>query len=190
MPLHQPRPRFLGDYQWFVTCNLSTLAQAHEQFGLYDPAFTWGSDTELGRRWEKARCMDLYVDTGIQSYHLHDLTFAGHRANCLKRAPFQFRRETGRWPCEATEEERQEAREALAADELDVAAFEAEMVRLEAEFPGPDAYEGTTVMGKRAPTLRDFNYLLTPLIKNYRKHLHYAELLRLMARAGEEVAAR
>lgn len=190
MPLHQPRPRFMGDYQWFVTCNLSCLAEAYERFGLYDPAFTWGSDTELGRRWEKANCMDLYVDTGIHSYHLHELTFEGHRGNCLKRAPFQFRRETGRWPCEATEEERQEAREGLEADELDVAAFEAELLRLEAEFPGPDAFAGMTVMGKQAPTLRDFNYLITPRMKAYRKHLHYAELLRLMARGRKEVAVR
>jgi hypothetical protein len=45
-----------------------------------------------------------------------------------------------------------------------------------------------TVMGKRARTLRDFNYVITPLLKSYRKHLHYAELLRLMA-GGKEAAA-
>ncbi len=189
MPLHRRRPRFMGDYQWFVTCNLSCLAEAYERFGLYDPAFAWGSDTELGRRWEKARCMDLYVDTSIQGYHLHELTFDGYRGNCTKRAPYQFRRETGRWPSEATEEERGEAREALEGEDLDVAAFEAEMRRLEAEFPGPQAFAGTTVMGRAARTLREFDYLVTPSLKAYRKHLHYTELLRLMELGAEEVAA-
>ncbi len=189
MPLHRRRPRFMGDYQWFVTCNLSCLAEAYERFGLYDPAFTWGSDTELGRRWEKAGCMDLYVDTSIQGYHLHDLTFEGYRGNCTKRAPCQFRRETGRWPSEATDEEREEAREALAEAELDAPAFEADMRRLEAEFAGPDDFAGTTVLGRPARTLSEFDYLVTPLLKAYRKHLHYTELLRLMELRRQEAAA-
>jgi tetratricopeptide (TPR) repeat protein len=187
MPLHLSRPRFMGDYQWFVTCNLSCLAEAYERFGFYDPAFTWGSDTELGYRWQKAQCMNLYVDTSIQGYHLHELTFAGHRSNCLKRAPFQFHLRSGRWPCEATEKERQEARDALEAQELDVPAFEAELLRLETEWPGPDAFAGVTVMGKEAHTLRELNFLITPLLKSYRAHLFWAELLRLMARGRKEV---
>ncbi len=189
MPLHRRRPRFMGDYQWFVTCNLSCLAEAYERFGLYDPAFAWGSDTELGRRWEKACCMDLYVDTGIQGYHLHELSFEGYRANCIKRAAYQFRRETGRWPSEATAGERDEAREALGETDLDAAAFEADMRRLEDEFPGPDAFAGTSVMGRPARTLPEFDYLVTPLLKAYRRHLHYTELLRLMELGAEEVAA-
>jgi GT2 family glycosyltransferase len=189
MPLHQPRPRFMGDYQWFVTCNLSCLAEAYERFGCYDPAYAWGSDTELGRRWEQAGFMDLYVDTSIRGYHLHELTFEGYRNNCIKRAPFQFRREAGHWPSEATPDEREEARLALGDDGLDVAAFEADLVRLEQEFPGPDAFAGTSVMGKPARTLREFNYLVTPLLKAYRKHLHYAELVRLMELGVEEAAA-
>ena len=190
MPLHQPHPRFLGDYQWFVTCNLSCPAEAYERFGFYDPTYAWGSDTELGWRRERAGCLDLHVDTGIHGYHLHDLTFEGHRSNCLKRAPFQFRLRTGRWPCEATEEERQEARDAVQADGLDLAAFEAELRRLEAEWPGPNAFAGMTVMGKQAATLREFHFLITPLIKVYRRRLHFAELLRLMARGRQEVAVR
>ncbi|MHC4593223.1 MAG: glycosyltransferase, partial [Planctomycetota bacterium] len=72
--LHQKRPRFLADSNWFVTCNLSCLKEAYERFGVYDPSFAWGSDQELGMRWEK-HDVRMYVNTNIVGYHLHWLSF-------------------------------------------------------------------------------------------------------------------
>ena len=136
-PLHHRIPRFTGAYQWFVTCNLTCTAEAYDRFGRYEPAYVWGSDTALGRRWQQADVVTVFVDTSIQSYHLHELTYAGHRSNCLKRARFQFHQATGHWPWEATQAERERMGRVVEASSAEVAAFEAELMRLEQEFAGP-----------------------------------------------------
>jgi GT2 family glycosyltransferase len=178
-PLHWRRPRFAGNYQWFVTCNLSCTAEAYDRFGCYDPAYVWGSDTALGCRWQQAGVMRLFVDTSIRAYHLHELSFAGHRGNCLKRAPFQFRQATGRLPHEVTEDERTRLRSVIEASRAEIAAFEADLQRLEAEFAGPEAFAGASVMGIPTRTLREFDYVTASLLQNYRFYLYCSEVLRL-----------
>ncbi|MHC4789396.1 MAG: glycosyltransferase family A protein [Planctomycetota bacterium] len=175
--LHQPRPRFLGGHRWFVTCNLSALREAYERFGTYDPSFAWGSDQQLGRRWEE-QGVRIYVDTRLVGYHLHWISFDSWKGKCIEGAPHWFRRHMGMAIEELPPEGREAARKELESLEAESADIEAELRRLEEAFPGPDAFGGVLVMGRPVFTLAEFNYRLRPLIRDYRKWLQYREMCR------------
>ncbi|MCK4284518.1 MAG: glycosyltransferase family 2 protein [Candidatus Brocadiae bacterium] len=192
MPLHWPGPPFRGDWRWFVTCNLSSLREAYERFGVFDPAFKWGSDTELGVRWQDAGCVNI-VNTNIISYHLHTLSFDSYKRNRKERVPFRFRRSTGRWPREATDEDVRQARlslNRLRLLELDLERADADTRRLEEAFEGPNKFTSETVMGIPVRRLDEFGALLGDLVIFQGAMLHCAELLELMrGRASERRAA-
>ncbi len=191
-PLHSPVPPFRGDCRWFVTCNVSSPREAYERFGAFDPAFKWGSDTELGARWQDAGCVNI-VDTNIISYHLHTLSFESYKRNRMERVPFRFRMSTGRWPWEATDEDVREARLDLNRFRLlglDLERADADVRRLEAAFEGPSKFTSETVMGIPVQRLDDFVALLSDLVVFHGAMLHYVELLELMrGRASERRAA-
>jgi hypothetical protein len=185
--LHQPRPRFLADARWFVTCNLSCMREAYEMFGTYDPSYVWGSDTEMGRRWEEKHGARIYVNTNIIGYHLHELSFDFWKSKCIEAVPYWFRRTMGMSPEEMPPDARQALREDLDASDLDAAGLESEMRRIEAAFTGPESFVGETVMGERVYTLSDFTWRIRALLKQYRTLLQQMELWRIVehSRAGD-----
>ncbi len=173
--LHRKRPRYLADSSWFVTCNLSCLRDAYDRFGLYDPTYSWGSDQELGGRWQE-RGVRTYVNTMIVGYHLHWLSFASWRQKCITGAPYWFRRNMGMPLEELSGVGRRAVRDKLAGSLLDVGAVEAEIRRIEAAFSGPEVFGGETVMGGHARTLTAFSGRMRMLLTEYRPHLQYTEL--------------
>jgi hypothetical protein len=174
--LHRPRPRFLGDYTWFVTCNLSALREAYLRFGTYEPTLAWGSDQGLGKVWQQEHGCRIYVDTGIVSYHLHRLTFASWKAKCIEGAPYWFRRNMGMPIGELPPAGRLAVRRELDEMRIDPAADEAELQRIEENFDGPDRFAGETVRGQPARTPEELTYLLRPILRDYRKWLQYNEI--------------
>ncbi len=174
--LHRPRPRFLGDYTWFVTCNLSALREAYRRFGTYDPTLAWGSDQGLGKVWQQEHGCRVYVETGIVSYHLHRLTFASWKAKCIAGAPYWFRRNMGMPIEELPPAGRLAVRRELDERQIDPAAVEAELKRIEESFDGPDRFRGETVKGQPARTPEELTYLLRPILRDYRKWLQYNEI--------------
>jgi len=187
--LHQPRPRFLADAAWFVTCNLSCMREAYDMFGTYDPSYVWGSDTEMGRRWEEKHGVHIYVNTNIVGYHLHKLSFDFWKSKCIEAVPYWFRRSTGMSPEEMPADARRALREKLDASDLDAASLESEMRRLEAAFSSPESFAGETVMGERVYTLNDFTWRIRALLKQYRIFLQHMELWRIVQRTRAGGAA-
>ncbi len=179
-PLDKLRSRFLGDHTWFITCNLSAPRESYERFGMFDPSFAWGSDQELGRRWEHGHGVQVYVNTGIVSYHFHRLSFDQWRSKCIMAAPIWFRRNTGIHVCDLPEEGKRAVWDELANLTVDAAAVEQEMRRIEARFDGPDAFTSETVMGSPAFTLEEFVFRLRAVLKDYRKYLQYNEICGLL----------
>jgi len=177
-PLHRLRPGFRADYTWFVTCNLSCLREAYERFGTYDPAFPWGSDQELGRRWEEGHGVRIYVHPHIVSYHLHWLSFDQWKRKIQSVVPFWFRRNMGMDIEELPLAGREAARRKLAALTISPEAVEADVRRLEAWFQGPDRYRPQTVMGRTAWTLHDFVWAMRKLLHGYRDYLQCREICR------------
>jgi hypothetical protein len=147
-PLHLPRPRFLGGHTWCVTCNMSALKEAFDRFGLYDPAYAWGSDQELGRRWETGHGGRIYVDTNIVGYHLHWLSFDWWKSRCIEAAPSWFRRHMGMLPEELPPEGRHAVRDKLDTDGVDMGAMENDIKRIEQSFSGPASFAGETVLAE------------------------------------------
>lgn len=189
--LHCPRPRFLADYTWFVTCNLSCMREAYHRFGTYDESFAWGSDQVLGRQWEREHGAQIYVNAGIIGYHLHPLSFDFWRNKCIISTPFWLRRTHGVSVDQLSAEDGRAVSEQMDALGLDVPQFEREIRRIEQSFSGPANFQGETVMGRPAPTLEHFVGELGPLLVRYLSHLHFSELLRLIRQrtAGDEQAA-
>jgi glycosyltransferase involved in cell wall biosynthesis len=177
-PLHRPRPRFLGDHTWFVTCNLSAMREAYASFGMYDPQFAWGSDQALGRRWEQEHGARIYVNTNIVSYHLHRITFDSWKAKCIEGAPYWFKRNMGMAIEDLPRDGRRAVREELDSMETGPEAVEAELRRLETNFTGPGSFDGDVVMGRPAFTLDQLVYRLRPLLRDYRKCIQYKEIWR------------
>jgi len=178
-PLHVPPARFEVDAAWFVTCNLSCPQESYRRFGMFDPSYQWGSDTALGRAWRDKHGVRVYVDTGIVSYHLHDLSFDSWKANCLKRAVYNMTIRTGKQPDQLSDQERGWVLEqlewawVLAPDQV-----ERELRRLEEEFPGPGAFCGATFMGARLRTLEEMVEYLRPVLMRYKAYLQYGEIWR------------
>ena len=187
--LHHERPRYLADSSWFVTCNLSCLRDAYDRFGLYDPTYSWGSDQELGGRWQE-QGVRTYVNTMIVGYHLHWLSFASWRQKCITGAPYWFRRNMGMPLEELSAAGRRAVREKLDESLLDVAAVEAEIRRIEAAFTGPETFGGETIMGTPGRTLTEFNGRMRMLLAEYRTHLQYTELWKRIEVLGGAEAPR
>ena len=177
-PLHQSLPPFEADCMWFVTCNLSCTREAYVLFGAYDPAYVWGSDTGLGKRWESAHGVRVYVHTGIVSYHLHRLSFASWKENCVKRAPYVCRMQTGLFPEELRPEQRLAVKSRLDGMELDIAALDRDVQRLEEEFKGPERFEGCALLGRRIATLEELSLRLQPPLAAYHTRLEFGEIWR------------
>jgi hypothetical protein len=156
-------------------------------FGTYDPSYVWGSDTEMGRRWEEKHGVHIYVNTNIIGYHLHELSFDFWKSKYIEAVPYWFRRSTGMSPEEMPADARRALREKLDASDLDAARLESEMRRLEAAFSGPESFAGETVMGERVYTLNDFTWRIRALLKQYRIFLQQMELWRIVqrTRAGD-----
>ncbi|MHC5033491.1 MAG: glycosyltransferase [Planctomycetota bacterium] len=185
--LHQKRPRFLAASNWFVTCNLSCLKEAYERFGVYDPSFAWGSDQELGMRWEK-RDVRMYVNTNIVGYHLHWLSFDSWRGKCITGTPHWFRRHMGMTPEELPASGRQAVRDTLDECEFNMHDVEREIRRVEESFNGPESFSGESIMGVRVRTLAELNSCLRRLLKDYRTQLQYAEIWKRIESAAEAPA--
>jgi len=183
--LDRLRPRFLGDHTWFITCNLSAPRLAYESFGMYDTSFPWGSDQELGRRWERDHGVRVYVNPNIISYHLHWLSFDQWRRKCVSSTPIWFRRNMGMSIEDMPEDGRQAARAALESMAIDATAVEREFCRLESVFRGPDRFVSETVLGQPAFGPEELVFRLRPLLKDYRTFLQYTEICRRLDEAEQ-----
>lgn len=181
-PLHRPAPSRRCTGRWFVTCNLSCLREAYARFGVYDPAYDWGSDTALGLRWEREHGLSFYLRTDIVSYHLHWLSFDSWRENCIRRVPTALRLATGLSPDELPPEVHARVVDNLELFRMDMAAFEAEMRRIERDFTGPDDFGPDTFMGETVRDIEEFDERLRPVIANYKQRLHLTELRELLKR--------
>jgi len=188
--LHLRRPRFLADYNWFVTCNLSSLREAYDRFGTYDASFIWGSDQELGMRWERQGAR-IYADTSIEGYHLHWLSFDFWKSKCIEATPHWFRRHMGMAPEELPLKGREAVRAKLDAVRFDPAEVEREIRRVEASFAGPEQFRGEMVMGVYAAELEGFTACLRRLLADYRNYLKHSEVWKRIehAVAAPETAA-
>ncbi len=163
------------------------MREAYGLFGVYDSTFAWGSDVALGTRWEENFGMQLYVNTHIVSYHLHELSFDSWKNKLVEAIPYWFRRGTGKTPEHLSAQEQQAVKERLDARVLDVVEFEEDIRRLEAAFSGPESFRPQVVMGRSAPTLRDFVWHLRAQLKRYRLELQHAEIWKRIER-GKSVA--
>jgi glycosyltransferase involved in cell wall biosynthesis len=184
-PLHVRTTPFLATYG-FVTCNLSSMRETYERFGVYDPAFEWGSDTELGKRWAK-RGVQFYINTGILSYHLHWLSFDSYRANCIKRAAFTCLLGTGVLPEDLPSNLQDSVAQRVSECSLAVEEFEEEMRALESSFPGVREFNEASVLGMKVVSLQGLTYHIRPHLRRYKVALESREMLRrIMTARGAE----
>ena len=174
--LHRPRQRFVGDSTWFITCNLSCMREAYARFGTYNPAFPWGSDQELGRRWTNEHGVRVQVNTDIVSYHHHWLSFDQWQRKCIVAVPHWFKRNMGLAIEDLPAEGRAVAQEELAGMQFDPKSLEDEIRRLEAAFTGPEEFRGDVVMGQPVFNARQLAYRMHGLLTDYRKYLKYKEI--------------
>ncbi|MFW6119093.1 MAG: glycosyltransferase family 2 protein [Planctomycetota bacterium] len=187
-PLHKPGPIVQAPAKWFVTCNLSCPRESYERFGLFDPTYDWGSDTELGLRWARQADLNLYVSTRIVSYHLHELSFDAWKRNCIRRARYSVRMDCGRWPEELPPAGRADVERQLGALRLDTDAFESEMRRIETEFTGPDEFGPVDFMGRRFGDFTEFCRSARPAIMQFKNYLQLTEVRRLTHGKAEGAA--
>jgi len=179
-PLHEPKPIFQAPDRWFVTCNLSCPRESYERFGLFDPNYDWGSDTELGLRWARQTDLALYASTRIVSYHLHKLSFDAWKKNCIRRARYSVRMDCGYWPEELPPPGQADVVQQLNALALDTVTFESEIRRIERQFTGPADFGPATFMGRRVGDFVEFSNRLRSPIMQFKNYLQLTEVRRLM----------
>jgi hypothetical protein len=179
-PLHEPQPIVQAPPRWFVTCNLSCPRQSYERFGLFDPTYHWGSDTELGLRWARQADLTLYVCTRIVSYHLHELSFDAWKTNCIRRARYSVRMDCGFWPEELPPAGQADVERQLGALRLDTDAFESEIRRIEREFIGPHEFGPVNFMDRGFSDFTEFCGGARSAIMQFKNYLQLTQVRRLM----------
>jgi len=183
-PLHRPNMRFLADYHWLVTTNMTALKEAYALFGGYDTSLGWNSDIAIGQRWEQDHRARLYVNTHIASHHIHLLSFDVWRQKMIETVPFWLKSQVGLMPHELPPQAYRGLKKEMDGIDVDFAGVEAEIRRIEKNFTGPENFRGETVMGSRVQTLGEFVWFLRALLNKYRNQLKIAELWRLMEESG------